>query len=67
MMAQPIHRYAEEAAMDGAVFAFVQGTDPEALLLLESRTGKGSVRWHFAFAAACGWKLHDAYRRREVW
>jgi hypothetical protein len=72
MLAQPIYRYAEEATVDGAIFALVQGTDPEAFLLLESRTGesrteKGNSRWHFAFAAACGWELHGEYREREVW
>jgi hypothetical protein len=67
MLAQPIHRYAEKAAVDGAIFALVQGTDPEAFLLLESRTENGNARWHFAFAAACGWELHGEYREREVW
>jgi hypothetical protein len=67
MMAQPIHRYAEEAAVDGAVFALVQGTDPEAFLLFESRTENGKARWHFAFAAGCGWELHGEHKGREVW
>ena len=31
MMVQPIHRYAEGAACDGAIFAFAQGTDPEVI------------------------------------
>ena len=81
LMAQPAHRYAEEAAVDGAIFAFAQGTDPEAFLLLESRTEKGEpggengesrgekgkARWHFAFAAACGWEMHAQHGEREVW
>ena len=37
MMAQPIHQYSEEAAVDGAIFAFAQGTDPEVFLIFESR------------------------------
>ena len=41
--------------------------DPEAFLLLESRTEKGNARWRFAFAAACGWELHGEHREREVW
>jgi hypothetical protein len=67
MLAQPIYRYAEEAAVDGAIFALVQGTDPEAFLLLESRPAEGKPGWHFAFAAACGWELHGQHRQREVW
>jgi hypothetical protein len=67
MLAQPIHRYAEAAAVDGAIFAFAQGTDPEAFLILESRQEKGVGQWHFAFAAACGWELHAKRGEREVW
>jgi hypothetical protein len=67
MMAQPVHRYAEEAAVDGAVFAFAQGTDPEAFLILEARHEKGIGRWQFGMAPACGWELHAKRGDREVW
>lgn len=67
MMAQPIHRYSEEAAVDGAIFAFAQGTDPEAFLILEAREEKGVGQWQYAFAAACGWELHGKLKEREVW
>jgi hypothetical protein len=67
MMAQPIYRYPEEAAVDGAIFAFAQGTDPEAFLLLEAREVEGIGQWHFAFAAACVWELHAQRGEREVW
>ena len=60
MLVQPIHRYAAEAAVDGAIFAFAQGTDPEVYLILESRQEKEeSGRWHFGIArASCVWELH---------
>jgi hypothetical protein len=67
MMAQPIYRYPEKAAVDGAIFAFAQGTDPEAFLLLEARDVKGSGQWQFAFAPACVWELHAQRGEREVW
>jgi len=67
MMARPIYRYAEEAAVDGAIFAFAQGTDPEAFLILESCEDKGTARWQFAFAAACVWELHAQHSERDVW
>lgn len=67
IMAQPVYRYAEEAAVDGAIFAFAQGTDPEAFLILESREEKGVGKWNFSFAAACGWELHGKLGKREVW
>ena len=39
LMPQPLLRYAapESGVIDGAVFAFAEATDPEALLLLEAR------------------------------
>nr|UXE45607.1 hypothetical protein Hi04_10k_c5016_00016 [uncultured bacterium] len=67
MMAQPIYRYAEVAAVDGAIFAFAQGTDPEVFLILESQEIQGISQWHYAFAPACGWELHAKRDDREVW
>ncbi|HEY2253828.1 MAG TPA: hypothetical protein VGH74_22290 [Planctomycetaceae bacterium] len=67
MLAQPIYRYAEEAAVDGALFAFAQGADPEVYLVLETRQDQGTAQWHFGFAAACGWELHAKRGEREVW
>jgi hypothetical protein len=67
MLAQPIYRYATEAAVDGAVFAFVQGTDPEVYLILESDEVKGTGQWHFGLAPACVWELHAKRGEREVW
>lgn len=67
MMPQPIHRYAEEAAVDGAIFAFAQGTDPEAFLILEAREAQANAQWHFALVPACVWELHAKRGEREVW
>lgn len=67
MMAQPIYRYAQEAAVDGAIFAFAQGTDPEVYLILESDEVKGRGQWHFGFARACVWELHAKRDGHEVW
>ena len=67
MMAQPVFRYSEEATGDGAIFAFAQGTDPEAFLLIESRDVKGVGQWYFAWAAACVWELHAQRGDHEVW
>jgi hypothetical protein len=67
MLPQPIHRYAEEAAADGAVFAFAQGTDPEAFLILEAGEEKEGGHWRYALAAACSWELHAKLGEHEVW
>lgn len=67
MMAQPAYRYVEQAPVDGALFAFAQGTDPEVYLLLESHEEQGTGQWRFGFAAACVWELHAKRGEREVW
>ena len=67
MMAQPVYRYVEDAPVDGAIFAFVQGVDPEVYLILESHEDQGIGRWRFGFAAACVWELHAKRGEHEVW
>jgi hypothetical protein len=53
--------------IDGGVFAFVQGTDPEAILLLEAvRDGKGP-RWQYAVARATASGLEARLDRTIVW
>ena len=63
-LAQPIYRYATEAAVDGrgCCSSFVQGTDPEVYLILESDEVKGTGQWHFGLAPAC---VSRAARRRR--
>ena len=51
---------------DGGLFAFVQGTDPEVLLLIEARGGKGPG-WHFAAARMQNSALQLKLDGREVW
>ncbi len=48
LLTQPIYRYENTSTdlIDGALFAFVQGTDPEVLLLIEARRDDGGEQWH---------------------
>jgi hypothetical protein len=52
LMVQPLHRYADEAQglIDGAIFAFASGTNPEVLLLVECRKAADGPAWQVAFA-----------------
>lgn len=52
LLPQPIFRYPEEnAVLDGAIFAFVMGTDPELLVHIEGRAGDdGSAEWLLGFS-----------------
>ena len=40
LLRQPVYRTPEESAADAAVFLFVQGTDPECVLMLEATDDK---------------------------
>jgi hypothetical protein len=62
---KPIYEYAapEAKVLDGAIFAFVIATDPEALLVMEA-TDRG---WRYAFARFHYWELHAEREGKEVW
>jgi hypothetical protein len=75
LLPQPLYRYDLKAAetthpelRDGAVFAFVQGTDPEALLLLEAvAAGDRPAGWQYAFARATSGGLEAQLDGKLVW
>jgi hypothetical protein len=52
LLANPLHRYeaADGSGREGAVFALVTTNDPEIVLLIESRKGKGGREWVWAAA-----------------
>jgi hypothetical protein len=52
LLRQPVHRYdaPEVPVFDGAMFAFVEATDPDLFLILEARRTAGAATWHYALA-----------------
>jgi hypothetical protein len=73
-LTQPIYRYVgtdpADGLVDGALFAFVEGTDPEVFLLLEARRrggGDGVVEWDYALARMNSVSLRVAHKGKEVW
>jgi hypothetical protein len=64
LLNQPVYRSPESLTQsDIAVFQFVQGTDPECVLLLEAAEGK----WQYALARETKWGLKVEIDGREVW
>jgi hypothetical protein len=53
--------------IDGGVFAFVQGTDPEAVLMLEASRAKRPFYWQYAFARATSGGLEARLDKTVVW
>jgi hypothetical protein len=70
LLPQPVHRYAapKNGIVHGALFAFVQGTDPDVFLLIEAR-GKdvASARWQFAATRMTGAELRLRHLDKQVW
>ncbi len=70
LLAQPIYRYQNTRGdlIDGGLFVFVMGTDPEVFLLIEARqTLTGASEWQFGATRMNGIQLRLHHRRREVW
>jgi hypothetical protein len=60
LLPTPLYHYRDDASgvMDGFVFGFVQGNDPEALLLVEVSSGTGSQsQLRFAIARCTTWAV----------
>lgn len=68
MLPQPIFRYAskEEGILDGAMFVFVEGTDPEAYLMLEA-AGRDKPQWQFALARMNIVEFTALHQGQVVW
>jgi hypothetical protein len=71
LLKQPVFRYpaATEKVtyLDGALFTFVEGTDPEVFLLLEAVKTKDGAAWHFGLARMNGDELQVNFREAKVW
>ena len=71
LLPTPIYRYGstDREPIDGTVWAFVQGTNPEVLLLIEARRTEGNPggEWHFALAAMTSYKAEVLSEGKSVW
>ncbi len=64
-----VYRYESQdrRILDGALFAFVDGTDPEVLLLLEAVRSGAGFQWQYALARRTESGLTVRYRDKPVW
>jgi hypothetical protein len=69
LLARPLYRYEPDGGdvIDGAVFAFAMGTDPESLLLIEAVKRGAASQWQFAFARRTSGELEGRHRGKVVW
>lgn len=70
LLETPVHRYADEdhQILDGALFVFAHGTNPEVLLLLEAVGSEGhDARWQASFSRLGSAELHIELGERKLW
>lgn len=66
----PLYRYEvkkRKGLIDGALFAFVTGTDPEVILMLEAVRVQDKPTWQYAFVRRSSGRLQARHRKELVW
>lgn len=69
-LSAPLYRYqdASRGVIDGAVFAFASGTNPEVLWIIEAHGQPGTVpSWQFGLAQMTGAAVFVALDEKEIW
>jgi hypothetical protein len=69
LLPRPLYTYddTDQGTLDGAIFAFVYGTDPELLMQLEARRSGNGSQWQATFARLASAELTVELDRKEVW
>jgi len=69
LLPRPIYRYKTERKdlIDGALFAFVQGTDPEVVLVLEADRRDGKSEWRYALTRRTGMAVEADLDEKTIW
>jgi hypothetical protein len=69
LLPTPLYRYAvpKSGVLDGALFSYALGTDPEVLLLIESQKVEEVDTWMVAFARLTGFACRATLDDKEVW
>jgi hypothetical protein len=68
LLPTPVYRYQDpkRGINDGAVFAFVHGTDPELFLILEHQGRGDKAGWFYALAPMTCWAVQAHLGKTEV-
>jgi hypothetical protein len=74
LLPRPLYRYEPKDSKgtspilrDGAMFAFVMGTDPEVVLLLEAVEREGKAVWQYAVARATAYAVEASLGDEVIW
>ena len=71
MLSRPVFRYPtpieKSDYIDGAIFVFVEGTDPEVLLLVESVSSTNGQMWQFGISRMNRDAIQVTLHGKPVW
>lgn len=69
LMSKPLYRYGKEGTeiIDGALFTFAHGTDPELWVLVEARSGQEKPQWYYALAPMTAYALKVSRKGEDIW
>jgi hypothetical protein len=69
LLPQPVHRYQDPAAdlIDGALFIYAHGTNPEAIALIECRRETAQPMWSYGFLPLAGAGVSAKLDGKTVW
>lgn len=71
LLPRPVFRYlppnAESTYLDGGLFAFVEGTDPEAFLVLEATKTNNDTHWQYGLVRMNSDALRVTFREELIW
>jgi hypothetical protein len=69
LLTQPIYRYdgTHPDILDAGLFAYVEATDPEVLLLIEARLSNGQYEWTYGFTRLNSISLRAFMKEQLVW
>jgi hypothetical protein len=69
LLPRPLYRYQTERKdlFDGALFAYVQGTDPEVILTLEAARHDGKAEWRYAITRRSMAALDADLDGKRIW
>ena len=69
LLPPPVHRYSdpEGGLLDGAMFFFAHGTNPEVVMLIEAREEGDAHRWKCTFARLGHAEMHVVSGEEDLW
>ncbi len=69
LLPQPLYRYRSKShrVLDGGLFTFVMGTDPELILLIEAVETPGGHEWRFAAAPFTNLPMRLEHQGTKIW